>query len=190
MGREYDTETSLFYYRARYYDSSIGRFISEDPTGFNGGLDFYAYGENDPINLIDPWGLRDIIVVIWNQKGSSVGHAGAFETNSDPILSQFPKECHCPEGTNIKLSWPDTLKQEGRNPDRIFRVHVPNDKAFGKVAENHRKRPVWNWYPMKIEIWETNCVFAVTRALKAGRVVPMPDYDLAWQPWRRFSRKI
>jgi RHS repeat-associated protein len=42
-GWEFDTETSLYYYRARYYDPTVGRFISEDPTGFKGGLNFYPY---------------------------------------------------------------------------------------------------------------------------------------------------
>lgn len=35
-GREFDTETGLYYYRARYYDPSTGRFLSEDPIGFSG----------------------------------------------------------------------------------------------------------------------------------------------------------
>jgi RHS repeat-associated protein len=49
-------ETKLSYYRARYYDSSIGRFISEDPIGFNGGANFYVYVLNAPINFDDPFG--------------------------------------------------------------------------------------------------------------------------------------
>ena len=40
-GREFDTETGLYYYRARYYDPAAGRFISEDPIGFFGGLNKY-----------------------------------------------------------------------------------------------------------------------------------------------------
>jgi len=46
------------YYRARYYDSNPGRFLSEDPIDFAGGINFYAYVQNDPLNLADPLGLR------------------------------------------------------------------------------------------------------------------------------------
>lgn len=56
-GREFDFETGLYFYRARYYDSTAGRFESEDPISFRGGTDFYKYAENNPINLIDPLGL-------------------------------------------------------------------------------------------------------------------------------------
>ena len=51
------SETSLYCYRARYYDSSIGRLISEDPIGFHGGEDFYLYAANEPTLLVDPSGL-------------------------------------------------------------------------------------------------------------------------------------
>jgi RHS repeat-associated protein len=47
------------YYRARYYDPSIGRFISEDPIRFKGGISFYRYVLNNPISLFDPFGLTD-----------------------------------------------------------------------------------------------------------------------------------
>jgi RHS repeat-associated protein len=57
-GREYDSETGLYYYRARYYDAKIGRFISEDPIGFEGGdVNLMAYVGNNPVNYTDPLGL-------------------------------------------------------------------------------------------------------------------------------------
>ena len=56
-GRELDTDTGLMYYRARWYDPQAGRFISEDPIGFDGGMNWYAYVENNPINFNDPSGL-------------------------------------------------------------------------------------------------------------------------------------
>jgi RHS repeat-associated protein len=55
-GREYDRETSIYYYRARYYDESVGRFLSEDPIGFHAGLNFYEYAYNDSTTLDDPTG--------------------------------------------------------------------------------------------------------------------------------------
>jgi RHS repeat-associated protein len=58
--RESDTETGLYSYRARYYDPTLGRFISEDPIGFDADVDFYRYVENDPLSLVDPFGLSSL----------------------------------------------------------------------------------------------------------------------------------
>ncbi len=55
-GREFDSETGAYYYRARYYDTSVGRFISEDPIGFDAGTNFYRYALNNPIRFSDPFG--------------------------------------------------------------------------------------------------------------------------------------
>lgn len=57
-GREFDTETSLYSYRARYLDSEPGRFLSEDPLEFNSDRpNLYLYVRNNPADLIDPLGL-------------------------------------------------------------------------------------------------------------------------------------
>ena len=56
-GREWDAETKLYFYRARYYDPQLGRFLSEDPIGLAGGINPYAYAANDPVNNKDPYGL-------------------------------------------------------------------------------------------------------------------------------------
>jgi RHS repeat-associated protein len=55
--RDFDVETGLQYSRARYYDPSIGRFLSEDPSGFVDGVDFYRYVRNNVVNNTDPFGL-------------------------------------------------------------------------------------------------------------------------------------
>ncbi len=63
-GREYDSESGLYYYRHRYYDPKVGRFISEDPIAGNltrpQSLNLYPYVENDPENSVDPFGLRSL----------------------------------------------------------------------------------------------------------------------------------
>jgi len=59
-GREYDLESGLYYYRARYYDPKTGRFWTKDPIGFGGGdVNLYRYVRNNPINFRDPLGLYD-----------------------------------------------------------------------------------------------------------------------------------
>jgi RHS repeat-associated protein len=82
-GRERDSLTSLLYYRARFYDLQLGRFISEDPIGFDGKQEnFYAYVANNPVSRKDPDGLD--IAVIENgptsytpfSGGNPVGHTG------------------------------------------------------------------------------------------------------------------
>jgi RHS repeat-associated protein len=54
--REYDEEIGLYYYRARYYNAKIGRFMSEDPIGFAGGINKYIYVGNNPLRYKDPKG--------------------------------------------------------------------------------------------------------------------------------------
>jgi RHS repeat-associated protein len=57
QGREFDAESRLYYFRARYYDPVAGRFLTEDPIGFGGGLNLYAFVENNSVNRTDPEGL-------------------------------------------------------------------------------------------------------------------------------------
>ncbi|WP_337399147.1 RHS repeat-associated core domain-containing protein [Congzhengia sp.] len=55
-GEYTDEETGFIYLRNRYYDPSIGRFISEDPA--KSGSKWYVYCENNPVKFVDPWGLK------------------------------------------------------------------------------------------------------------------------------------
>jgi RHS repeat-associated protein len=70
-GEEQDPNTELYYLRARWYDPEVGRFLTTDPVcgtvfsplTFNG----YAYGLNNPINLIDPsgeWSIKGALKTI------------------------------------------------------------------------------------------------------------------------------
>jgi RHS repeat-associated protein len=58
-GRELDEELGLYYYRSRYYDPALARYISEDPIGFHGGdPNLYRYVGNQPVSQIDPSGQQ------------------------------------------------------------------------------------------------------------------------------------
>lgn len=48
----------LLYMRARYYNPFLCRFVNPDPSGFSGGLNFYAYANGNPISNVDPTGLQ------------------------------------------------------------------------------------------------------------------------------------
>jgi len=64
--KELDEDLGLYYFEARWYDSSIGRFSSQDPAQLDGrvskliqdpqSLNFYAYSRNNPVNLVDVTG--------------------------------------------------------------------------------------------------------------------------------------
>jgi RHS repeat-associated protein len=59
-GREYDTETNLQYNHARWYDATMGRWISQDPLGFEAGdSNLYRYVNNGPTHAVDPSGLQE-----------------------------------------------------------------------------------------------------------------------------------
>jgi RHS repeat-associated protein len=67
-GRERDELTGLLYSRDRWYDPQQGRFLSEDPIGFAGGLNAYAYVANNPLSFTDPSGqsLESFLNGFWS----------------------------------------------------------------------------------------------------------------------------
>jgi RHS repeat-associated protein len=74
-GMEYDPVTGLYYDHARYYDSAIGRFISQDPMGFEtGDADLYRYVGNQPTDSVDLTGLAgDDLPARKNQRDKTTG---------------------------------------------------------------------------------------------------------------------
>jgi RHS repeat-associated protein len=79
-GREWDPQTSLHYYRARYYDPEVGRFLSEDPIPATSRRreehNSYAYVANRPITAVDPSGLQIYVCSRWVQSPWWLGAAG------------------------------------------------------------------------------------------------------------------
>lgn len=61
-GRQYDPETGLWQYRARYYHAQLGQFLSQDPIGTKDDPNLYLYVANDPVNNTDPTGMQSIFV--------------------------------------------------------------------------------------------------------------------------------
>ena len=57
-GQYYDKNTGVAYNYYRDYDAGLGRYIQSDPIGLGGGLNTYAYAENNSLKVADPFGLR------------------------------------------------------------------------------------------------------------------------------------
>ncbi|MBC6403931.1 MAG: RHS repeat-associated core domain-containing protein [Hyphomonadaceae bacterium] len=57
-GQVWLEKLGLYYYKARFYDPGIKRFLNPDPAGYGDGLNMYAHVGGDPVNFRDPSGLR------------------------------------------------------------------------------------------------------------------------------------
>ncbi len=95
-GREWDSETGLGYYRARYYGAALGRFISEDPiptaARFVWELNAYAYARSSPVILTDPHGLEALFCV---QRVSQEVSARHCANNGHAADDPSCREAHC-----------------------------------------------------------------------------------------------
>ena len=94
-------------------------------------------------------------------------------------LSQFPHSFDEPtssHGPNTTLSWAETVTTEGSNPDKVFRIHLPDDDGFAKAVEDQKSRKYWDWKPDSKKS-ETHCARAAYDALKAGGLPIDPSAD-------------
>jgi len=161
-GREADSETGLDYYRARYYDPSTGRFISEDPSGFAAGVNFYAYTLGSPINFRDPSGL-DIAVIENGPTGWNLAGHTAIAITGEGVYSfgnnVFP-------GTSLDAY---LQREAGRRDTTIYIIHTTaaQDAAALAYLNSQIGKPLSG-------VLKDNCSTRSNRALDAAGIAPYP----------------
>jgi RHS repeat-associated protein len=149
QGQWEDLESGLFYNRFRYYDPSVGRYISSDPIGIAGGLNAYSYSKN-PINWIDPFGLVDetepgyhVYGLYENQNATKPYYIGITD---DPTRrrAEHADSGRLPEGAVLKPIHSDVTYGEARGFEQaLIDHHETKTAAVGsdlKKAKNFEQR--------------------------------------------------
>jgi RHS repeat-associated protein len=132
-GREPDA-TGLVYYRARYYDPSIGRFVSRDPIGLDGGINLYAYVLNNPVNYTDPTGLYAA-----SSSASFGGFGGGGDGKGAPNMSNssvYPSSSGNPFAL-ASSSGQNLVRFAANDVDPYSLPTMPMRGVDGKVYDTH-----------------------------------------------------
>jgi RHS repeat-associated protein len=164
-GREYDTETGMYFYRARYYDQKVGRFVTKDPIGFAGkDVNLYAYVGNNPGNWSDPLGL-----FVFGKRPLSDGEAPWFRIGSDNKLDDY---------LNTELSHEHGFFEDGTGENWGFGKN-------GRFTED----PTGKGYRYGSEHYDDNIMREALKNISDGKYSNYPWNRNNCQSWAERLRK-
>ncbi|WP_444996595.1 RHS repeat-associated core domain-containing protein [Aliikangiella sp. IMCC44359] len=115
-GQYFDSETELHYNYFRYYDSEIGRYITSDPIGLNGGVNTYGYVGGNSVNYVDPDGkirrrLFHMWARLWKEPHMVLREIGR-EMFPPPVIPVTPNESgNVPLEAELPPGWPNQLSE-------------------------------------------------------------------------------
>jgi RHS repeat-associated protein len=160
-GREKDEETGMYYYRARYYDAGAGRFLSEDPIGFDGQTtNLTEYVHNSATNFTDPYGLSPWkgIAEILGRKWTAETCERAGKTLATELLEKLGRYKPTDQKAQdiIKrlkgMGWAETPMQKGQHAGQgMILWDMENGQKTGRLLEwhpgggHHGPDPYWKF---------------------------------------------
>jgi RHS repeat-associated protein len=130
MYRHTTSGLNLTLYRA--YDPNLGRWISRDPIGEDGGLNLYGYVGNAPINLIDFFGLDAYML---NRELNPGGYStGTPASNTDALTHTFVYTTNNDGALGDTYSWGNTYDE---NSNGVWTKNAPEDRDAAQKAINY-----------------------------------------------------
>ena len=138
-GREFDDETKLYYYRTRYYNAKVGRFLSNDPIGFEAqDANLYRYVDNSPIDTIDPLGLYGRLI---NQRREITYKDGNQTKNTNDISEVLVASQQNPFAVSIidddTTAYIRYSSQGRRSNPSVRRRQIPGIRPWPLDARGH-----------------------------------------------------
>ena len=144
QGQYLDRDTGLHYNTFRYYDPDIGRFISPDPIGLEGGINLGSYSPN-PIGWIDPWGWSCASTNLPQLRGKSVAfvekilsRAGFTRTNPSNASNRTWRHS---DGSEVRVHQHGNRNPSGYRSGNNAHVHK-QDSAGQQLNDRGQVRPV------------------------------------------------